>query len=358
MLSGGTGSMEVLGRELAARLPVGRMNSDHYRRAETFNPTIARALSGGLRDIGMVRALRRLGGLIHFPHHHFARFGPAAGNPFVVTVHDLIRHLDRRGAEPLIHSPNLVDRALLDLDLAGIRRAAAIIAISNTTRRDLIDQLGLPAAKVRVISPGIDPRRYRPAGTESADPYLLFVGSEQPRKNLSALLGAFAALKRSGRHPNLRLVKVGDPGGSEAPFRARTLQAIRELDIADHIELPGRVPHQRLIELMSGARCLVQPSLYEGFGLPPLEAMACGCPVIVSDRGALPETAGPAALVTQPTAEALAENIDRMLGDRSLRERMRRAGADRVQQFDWDRTARDTLELYRSVCRDHFPERS
>jgi glycosyltransferase involved in cell wall biosynthesis len=102
----------------------------------------------------------------------------------------------------------------------------------------------------------------------------------------------------------------------------------------------------------------VQPSLYEGFGLPPLEAMACGCPVIVSDRGALPETAGPAALVTQPTAEALAENIDRMLGDRSLRERMRRAGADRVQQFDWDRTARDTLELYRSVCRDHFPERS
>lgn len=240
---------------------------------------------------------------------------------------------------------------MLALDVAGIRRAAAIIAVSESTKRDLVEHLGLSPERIRVVAPGIDRRRFAPvAPARLPYPYLLFVGSEHPRKNLPALLEAFAALKREPRYREVKLVKAGAAGGTEAPFRPRTLAALAAHGLQDEVKLAGHVSHERLIALYSGAQCLLQPSLYEGFGLPPLEAMACGCPVVVSDRGALPETAGPAALVTDPRPEALGQAIRAVLEDRTLRARLVHDGLAHVARFDWDRSAAATLEVYGQVA--------
>lgn len=353
VLSQGTGSMEVLGRELADRLQVRRFDASRVLGpAEAFNLTPARAAARSLREVRLVRALRSLDGPVHFPNHHHARYGVALRGPYVVTVHDLVRHQDHRRSAPLIHSPSRVDRAMLALDLAGIRRATALIAVSESTKRDLVAEFGLDPATVHVIRPGIDRDRFRPVlPAPLPHPYIVFVGSEQPRKNLAALLDALRLLKAVPEHRHLRLIKVGAAGGSEAPFRRSTEERIARLGLQDDVDLVGRVGHRRLLEILSGAACLVQPSWHEGFGLPPLEAMACGCPVIVSDRGALPEIAGPAALVTQPTPEALAEEIDLVLGDRSLRQGLRMAGLGHVRNFDWARAADQTRRLYQSLSR-------
>jgi glycosyltransferase involved in cell wall biosynthesis len=343
--------MEVLGRELAERLPVHRFDvSGLLGDAEAFNLPPWRAVARAGREIRLIRALRELTGLIHFPNHHHARYGPVLGRPYVVTVHDLVRHTDHRRPEPLIHRPSRIDRVMLERDLAGIRQASAIIAVSRTTRREMIEQLGLDPDRVHVIHPGIDPRRFHPVcGPPLSHRYILFVGSEQPRKNFDGLLEAFRLLKASGTHRQLRLIKAGDAGGAEAPFRRHTLERIADLGLQDEVELVGRVGHRRLLELLSGAACLVQPSWHEGFGLPPLEAMACGCPVVVSDRGALPEVAGPAALVTEPVPEALAAEIDLVLSDAGLREGLRLAGLAHAQRFSWRTAACRTLELYRRL---------
>ncbi|HWD65009.1 MAG TPA: glycosyltransferase family 1 protein [Solirubrobacteraceae bacterium] len=357
VLSPGTGSMEVLGRELSERLAVRRFDAGRFLgQAEAFNLTPARAAARLGREVRLLKALRDVEGLIHFPNHHHARYGLGIHQPYVVTVHDLVRHLDDRRSAPLIHRPNRIDRRMLGLDLAGIRQAAALIAVSESTKRELIEHLNLDPQRIRVIHPGIDLDRFHPVKTPSGPyRYLLFVGSEQPRKNLAALLEALRLVKRSPEHAGLKLIKVGSAGGSEAPFRRQTLRLIASLGLERDVELAGRVTHRRLLELLSGAACLVQPSWHEGFGLPPLEGMACGCPVIVSDRGALPETAGPAAIVTSPAPEALAAEIELVLGDPDLREALRLAGLTHVQRFGWGDAAARTLDLYRSVWPGGIP---
>jgi glycosyltransferase involved in cell wall biosynthesis len=349
----GTGSMQALAGELAARLPVRRLNTDiATASAEQYNLDWRAAQRAARSDVAFLRTLARLRGLVHFPSHHLARYGALMRQPFVVTVHDLIRQFDRRRASPYIHRPTRRDRAVLALDVAGIRRAAAIIAVSEATKRDLVAHLGIDPERVHVIAPGIDRQRFHPVAPAPLPyRYVLCVGSEHPRKNLPALLGALAALKADARHRDLRLVKVGAAGGPEAPYRARTLAAVAEHGLDGDVHLTGQVSHADLLALYAGAQCLVQPSLYEGFGLPPLEAMACGCPVIVSDRGALPETAGPAALVSAPDADALAGAIGRVLGDGALRARLVRDGRAHVTRYDWAWTAAATLEVYRGVVR-------
>ncbi len=351
----GYGSMDLYSRKLALHLRVPKLFSDIYQRvAELFNVPLVSctSLRSIWEDLRFLRLLRRLGDSVHFPNHHMGRYALFLGRPYVITVHDLIRYFDLKGYSVLIHRPNARDRLYLSLDYAGIRRAPAIIAISHTTKRDLVEHLGVPEERIFVVYHGIDHDLFRPVERRPIEePYVLFVGSEHPRKNLVTLLRAFKLLKeRDGRFRPLKLVKVGAAGGGEAPFRQRTLQAMAELGLEGDVVFAGVVPEEDLPAYYSGAECMVFPSLYEGFGFPTLEAMACGCPVIVSNAGSLPEVAGEAALVVDPLdPQALAEAMHQVLTDPSLRRRLVDKGLRRASQFTWERAARETEAVYEVV---------
>jgi glycosyltransferase involved in cell wall biosynthesis len=219
------------------------------------------------------------------------------------------------------------------------RRAARVLAVSELTRRDLIDLYGIPEEKIVVTPNGVDPA-FRPEGpSPDGEPYALFVGALQPRKDAAAAIEALALIGDGAP----RLVVVGqDKGG-----RAEAERSAEHNGLAARVEFRGHVPQEELAALYRGAACLVFPSRYEGFGLPVLEAMASGTPVVATTAGALPEVAGGAAiLVEERNPVALAGGIERALADR---ERLVASGLERARQFTWAETARRTLNVYREL---------
>jgi glycosyltransferase involved in cell wall biosynthesis len=356
VLPGGRGSMDDYARRLAEALgdavDVVRAGPEDHG-VDVFGDALLSpaSLRGFARDLRFARRLRRAHGVVHFPHHHFARYGLVLSRPYVVTVHDVMRQLDVLRGELLVGPPSRRDRLVLRLDRAGILRADALIAVSETTKSDLVRHLGVAPDRVTVVYEGIDHSLFRPVERRLLDePYVLFVGSEQPRKNLATLLRALAKAKRDPALERLKLVKVGAAADFEPSFRASTLQTLAELGLERDVLFTERVPEDELVAWYSGAACLVLPSLSEGFGLPPLEAMACGCPAIVSDRGALPEVAGEAALVVEALdADALAGAIVRVFGDGSLRTELRERGLERARAFSWERAAAETLRVVAAV---------
>jgi glycosyltransferase involved in cell wall biosynthesis len=297
--------------------------------------------------------LTKLGGLIHLSNHHFARYGRFLRSGYIVTVHDLIRLRDMTaapGVPPLIRRPTQRDRFLYRLDHEAIRRASAVIATSDATRRDLIRLLDVPEHRVTVVYNGIDHEGFHPTPRRVArDPYILFVGVEHPRKNVVSLLRALQLVKGDPRFHDLRLIKVGQPGYRGEQFRQRTLSAIAELGLQGDVEFVGRTGVGKLAAYYSGAKCLVMPSLAEGFGLPAIEAMACGCPVIVSDRDSLPEIAAEAAIVAAPDAAAIASALRRLLSSPSIQEDLRSRGIRHAKQFTWASAAARTRAVYRAM---------
>jgi glycosyltransferase involved in cell wall biosynthesis len=341
--------MDRYSQALAAHLPVPVVDTDIYQRnAALFNCgwLNQKSLGSYTRDIEFALNLRKLAAPVHLPNQHMGRYANALKAPYLITVHDLIRYFDMRYDTRYIHRPNSRDRVFLALDYYGIRRAAAVIAVSHATKQDLARHLEIAADKVFVIYEGVDHANFRPTDRGiAAKPYVLFVGSEQPRKNLPTLLAAMRIVKRHSDYRDLRLVKVGRPGG-EGAFRVRTIRAVQSLDLDSSVDLVGYVPDEDLASYYSGALCLVLPSLYEGFGLPVIEAMACGCPVIVSDRGALPEIAGGAAIVAKPNPRNLSEALLAVLCDGALRKSLKTAGLRRAADFSWERAARETSRVY------------
>jgi glycosyltransferase involved in cell wall biosynthesis len=237
------------------------------------------------------------------------------------------------------------------------RFSKAIITDSNDAKRKIIAALRLPEMKVNVIYLGIDDG-FKKLDNQSfldsvrlryglPEKFMLGVGTLEPRKNLPFLIRAF----RQMRHANqtkLGLVLVGRTG-----WRSAALQGELGRE-AEDVVLTGFVPQADLVALYNLAEVFVLPSLYEGFGLPPLEAMACGCPVIVSNRGSLPEVVGDAALLIDPTCQnSLVAAIRAVEADSSLREDLARKGFERVERFSWRSAAVQTLELYRTVAGRH-----
>jgi len=272
---------------------------------------------------------------------------PLRFTPTVLTVHDLIfRHL------PEHHKP--LNRWYLNLTMPlYCRRASHIIAISECTERDLITAYGLPPEKITVIYEAADPRfGPRPPKVVAAartryglpDRYLLFVGTIEPRKNLARLLAAFERIH--AERLSDALVIVGKRGWLYDDFFARLEQS----SARDAVILPGYVPNDDLPTIYAGAQALVFPSLYEGFGLPVLEAMACGTPVVASNASSLPEVGGSAALYFSPTqVEAMVEAVCRLLRDADLRGSMRTEGLNRAAEFSWRSTAAKTRTVYDAV---------
>ncbi len=276
--------------------------------------------------------------------HSLASTAPAWG-PFrrVVTVHDLIY-----ARFPEAHS-GLRDRGMRVLVPLGVRRSARVIADSDSTRRDLIELLGTPPQRIDVAPLGLGTvQRDRPlpeAPTRArfelgARRVVLSLSAKRPHKNLLALIGALARIP-AARRP--LLVLPGYPTWHEAELRARAAA----LGVAGDVRFEGWVSAEELEGLWALADAFVFPSLYEGFGLPVLEAMARGVPVACAEASSLPEVAGDAALLFDPRAEiAIAAAIERLLGDPALAQELRAKGLARAREFTWERTARLTLDAY------------
>lgn len=278
--------------------------------------------------------------LLHSP----ALVGPMlGGRPFVVTVHDLSYYL-------YPETFRAANRSYLQLlGRQSVRRARRVIAVSQSTKDDLVKHYGLPATRVDVVYHGVD-EAFCPLPAEEVatfrarqglpERFLLFVGTLEPRKNVVRLVEAYAILPQTS--PPLVLV------GGKGWFYEQVFRRVEELGLASRVHFAGYVPAADLPAWYNAAEVLVYPSLYEGFGLPLLEAMACGTPVISSTASSLPEVVGDAGLLVDPVdVEGLAAAMERVLRDASARERMRAAGLHRAQRFTWEDAARQTVASYR-----------
>ncbi len=277
---------------------------------------------------------------------------PARGaRRFVVTVHDL----------NFLYYPQFLTaesrRYYNDQIAWAVGRADHILADSEATRNDLHRLLGVPLEKVTTVYLAADPA-FRPlpaaeveralASYGLAPGYLLFVGTLEPRKNLPGLLSAYRILL-DRRQVDAPLLLVGGRGW----LYEETFQRVEKLGLAGRVRFLENVADADLPALMNGAALLATPSFYEGFGLPALEAMSCGTPVVVSNRGSLPEVVGQAAVQVDPDDPAsIAAGIARLLHDAGLRARLREEGLAQAARFTWEETARQTLAVYQTLMED------
>ncbi|HEU5318270.1 MAG TPA: glycosyltransferase family 1 protein [Chloroflexota bacterium] len=267
--------------------------------------------------------------------------------PLVVTIHDLI---------PLIipeYATSPLVRAYNRLVSAGARRADLILADSEASKRDIVRLLGIPAARVRVVYLAADEAVMRPVPADEiaavrrkyglADRYVLYFGGLDKRKNVPALLRALAEL----RDVDWQLAVSGRLRTDNPVLFPDLPAAAAQLGIQDRVRFLGFAPDEDKPALIHGATCFAFPSHYEGFGMDPLEALACGAPVVCSDRSSLPELMGDAALLVDPDAPgALAAALRRVLADDALRADLAARGPAQAARFTWQRTARETEEAY------------
>jgi len=282
------------------------------------------------------------------PHFSYLASGRV---PLVLTIHDL----------SFFHYPEFFSlrQRLWHFRSAALqsRRAAHIIADSAFTKSDLTSLLGLPAERVSVVSPGLSPE-FKPLPADSAEilsclrrrglsfPYLLFVGSFEPRKNVDGLIRAFSLIKKDSAARDLHLVLIGGKSWrDDAIIQALHASSYRN----DIIIFRNIVPEERVL-LYNGASVFVYPSFFEGFGFPPLEAQACGVPVVSSNRTSLPEVLGDSALLVDPwEINKLAAAVISVLSDKNLNSGLKKKGITNAKRFSWDHTASQILSLISSL---------
>jgi glycosyltransferase involved in cell wall biosynthesis len=269
----------------------------------------------------------------------------------VATVHDL-------GFMYYPEAHRAADRRYLAWSTAwNARRSAAVLADSQATRADLVREYRVAESKVHVVylgrDEGLAPVRERAAldGVKArygiGKRYLLYVGTLQPRKNLSRLVEGFARLATTPEMLDVQLVLAGKRGW----LYEELFSEVRRRSLEGRVLFPGFVAEDDLAALYSGALGYVFPSLYEGFGIPVLEAQACGVPVMTSNNSSLPEVAGDAALLVDPAdVDAIADAMLRLATDDALRAELVKRGLANVKRFSWEKCARETLEVLESVA--------
>ena len=304
-------------------------------------PTGRAAARVAWEQLAQPGALRRIGAdLVHGPVFVAPLFAPC---PAVVTIHDL----------SFIRFPDLFRPAnrlyLTALTRLSARRARRLIAVSKHAAAESARLLSVSPERIDVIYHGVDPAfRPLPADEVAAfrqrrrlpERFAFFVGTLEPRKNLARLVEAFAR----ARDARIGLVLAGGKGWLYDELFAR----VEACGLSDQVIFPGYVTNEELPLWYNAATLLAYPSVYEGFGLPVLEAQACGTPVLTSNLSSLPEAAGGAAVMVDPyDVEALADGLNRLLTDESLRNDLRAAGLARAGQFTWSRAAQETARTYR-----------
>ncbi len=309
-----------------------------------------RALDRYWWTLGLPRYVKeaRLG-LFHGTNYDIPLWGAC---PTVLSIHDLslLLHSDT-------HERRRVRRAQRRLPLMA-RAATMIVTHLESVRREIIEHLRVSPERI-VAVPAAPRRIFRPMSFEETactrtqlgveDDFMLFVGTLEPRKNLQTLVRAFSEMLRATAH-RPQLVIVGKKGWLTNEVFAGTEAA----GVKDRLCFTGYITDEELRALYSSCRVFVYPSLYEGFGLPPLEAMACGAPVIASHIASLAETTGGGALLVEPTnTGALAQSIAALLEDDDQRHQLRAAGLKHAAQFSWERTARATWEVYEEALQRH-----
>lgn len=283
-----------------------------------------RALGLGAAIPSVVRSVQAKADVVHFPFTVPVPRTPRV--PSVLTLHD-VQHLDLPGM--FLPAERLLRRITYD---RAAKRADAIVTVSEWARSRIIELLDIPETRVRVVYLGISDA-FQPGRVERSQQFVLYPARRWPHKNHERLIEAMRLVRRS--HPALRLVLTG--GG----------QPLAE--VPDWVEQFGEVPVHELASLYRRAACLAYPSLYEGFGLPVVEAMASGCPVVVSTAGSLPEISGGAAVSCDPyDAMSIARSIEEAIAGRP---RLVPRGLARARSFEWRRCAEQHVEAYRSVLR-------
>ncbi len=313
---------------------------------ENFRPIVESAANYSVAEqVRVPLALHREGvTLFHAPHYVLP---PLVGCPSVVTIHDCIhlmfpQYLPGRLAHFYARSA---------ITLAG-RRATRVITVSESSKRDILRFVDIPPEKIDVIYNAYDERFAVEPREEDVlrvreryqlhDEFVLYAGTVKPHKNIERLIDAFNRVRQRGLD-HLKLVLIGDDISKYAALR----RAVHRHQLHKYVRFLGFVPEETLAVMYRLAGVFVFPSLYEGFGLPPLEAMASGTPVVTSNVSSLPEVARDAAMLVDPyDPEAIAEGIWQVLTDEELRRTLRRQGLARARQFSWEASVRRVREIY------------
>ena len=293
--------------------------------------------------------------LVHVPHIvPMPQYLPC---PYVVTVHDLLDYMYRA------HNGNAIRRMMhFSFTRRVLNRAARIFAVSNFTKNDVQRLFGIPAEKIEVVYNAID-ERFRMGHATEADrqfiseryqvnyPFLLYAGRISPHKNVVRIIEAFSALKteleKEGKYADLKLIIIGDEVSSHPDLRRTVIKAGMQEDV----RFLGFLPIDVLRIFYDAAKIFVFPSLYEGFGLPPLEAMAHGTPVVTSNTSSLPEVVGSAAVLVNPeNVFDIMRALHRVLLDQPLRERLKQRGYEQANRYSWEASVKRILRVYGEVA--------
>jgi len=313
---------------------------------ENFRPVTETAGNYSISEqLRIPMALRREGvTLFHAPHYVLPPLVPCRS---VVTIHDCIH---------LMFPQYLPGRTALAYARGSIgmaaRLAARIITVSESSKRDILRFVDVPAEKIDVIYNAYDERFAVEPGEEEVvrvrerfqlhDEFVLYAGNVKPHKNLERLIQAFDLVRRRGLE-RLKLVVIGDEVSKYAALR----RAVHKHQLHKYVRFLGYLPEETLAVMYRLAAVFVFPSLYEGFGLPPLEAMVSGTPVVTSNVSSLPEVAGDAAMLVDPyDPHAIADGIYTVLTDERVRRELRRKGLERARQFSWESAVRRVRDIY------------
>ena len=293
-------------------------------------------------------ALKRMGAdVFHAPHYVLPPVMPC---PSVVTIHDCIHLMFPE------YLPNRFAHAYARTFMTlAARRSSKVLTVSEASKRDILRFFHIPSSKVEVVYNAIDDRFDREPEVDDVmrvreryqlnDPFVLYAGNIKPHKNVDRVIEAFARVRRHG-FERLRLLIIGDEISKNPQLR----RAVHRHQMHQHVRFLGFVPDATLAVLYRLADVFVFPSLYEGFGLPPLEAMASGTPVVTSNVSSLPEVVGDAALLVDPRdAEAIAGAVVRILSDETLRRSLAQKGLARAHEFSWERSVRRIRDVYLEV---------
>jgi glycosyltransferase involved in cell wall biosynthesis len=274
-----------------------------------------------------------------------------------MTVHDVLEHMYRA------HDRSNLRRSLhFQLTRRVLKGAARILAVSKYTKSDIEKLFGISGARIEVVYNAIDERFLRGHASDTdrqvlaeryliTYPFLLYAGRISPHKNLVRIIEAFSALKaeleKEGKFPDLKLIIIGDELSKHPDLRRTVIRG----GVQNDVRFMGFVPIEMLRVFYDAAKIFVFPSLYEGFGLPPLEAMAHGTPVVTSNTSSLPEVVGNAAVLVNPeNVFEIMRALLRVLLDQTVREKFKQRGYEQVKKFSWDASARQILGVYESVA--------